>query len=288
MINLRYAFFWILPLVSACTWLAMLLTMFIVWEIQGSPHYVSMEPNQRIAYISDIGAQGLRPLFIAGSCVTTIFLDLSFAAERWLRHTGRLAKNMGTAEKVLSAFSIICAIGGTAGLILLSIFDTVHHPKLHDGFLLLFIAGYILSAIFICAEYQRLGVHFRQHRILRASFWAKLFFIIVEVFFAAVFIATSYTSHKSIAAVFEWIIALIFTFYVVTFFVDLLPASRDHQKVTNLQLGHMDGAVAGHGNAYAMGNGGYSGDGRALDAGVDGRIQQQQQQQPQRRMAQNY
>ena len=63
----------------------MLLAMFIVWEVEGSPHYGSMASNQRIAYISDIGAQGLKPLFIAGCCVTTVFLDLSFAAERWLR-----------------------------------------------------------------------------------------------------------------------------------------------------------------------------------------------------------
>lgn len=53
----------------------------------------------------DIGAQGLKPLFIAGCTVTTIFLDLAFAAERYLRHTGRLAKNLGRAEKVLSALS---------------------------------------------------------------------------------------------------------------------------------------------------------------------------------------
>ena len=83
----------------------MLLAMLIVWERQGHPHYASMGPGQRIAYISDIGAQGLKPLFIAGCCVTTVFLDLSFASERWLRHTGRLAKNLGVAEKVLSALS---------------------------------------------------------------------------------------------------------------------------------------------------------------------------------------
>ena len=53
----------------------------------------------------DIGADLLKPLFIAGSCVTTIFLDLAFAAERYLRHTGRLARNLGTAEKVLSVLS---------------------------------------------------------------------------------------------------------------------------------------------------------------------------------------
>ena len=44
--------------------------------------------------------------------------------------------------------------------------------------------GYVLSAIFICSEYQRLGIRFRQFRILRLSFWIKLAFIIVEVVLA--------------------------------------------------------------------------------------------------------
>lgn len=121
--------------------------MFIVWELEGSPHYVSMEPDQRIAYISDIGAQGLQPLFIAGSTVTTVFLDLSFASERWLRHTGRLAKNLGVTEKVLSALSIVFALAGTCGLILLSIFDVVSHDRLHDGFLLLFMGEWLIKSL---------------------------------------------------------------------------------------------------------------------------------------------
>jgi len=44
-----------------------------------------------------------------------------------------------------------------------------------------FSAGYVVSAIFICIEYQRLGMRYRQHHILRMSFWVKLAFIIVEV-----------------------------------------------------------------------------------------------------------
>ncbi|KAL8849257.1 MAG: hypothetical protein Q9221_005727 [Calogaya cf. arnoldii] len=198
----------------------------------------------RIAYISDIGASALQPLFIAGACVTTIFLDLSFAAERWLRHTGHLAKNMGRVEKSLSALSMLFAVLGTVGLILLSIFDTVSHPRLHDGFLLLFIAGFVISAVFICAEYQRLGRKYRQHRILRASFWMKLVFILVEVVLAAAFIGTSYTSNKDVAAVLEWIIALIFSFYVLTFFIDLLPASRSQEQITNTEMSHTDGVTA--------------------------------------------
>jgi hypothetical protein len=41
--------------------------------------------------------------------------------------------------------------------------------------------GYVISAVFICAEYQRLGVMYRDMRILRISFWMKLIFIIIEV-----------------------------------------------------------------------------------------------------------
>lgn len=244
----QYMLFWILPLISAFMWLGMLLAMFIVWEVEGSPTYASMEQGQRIAYISDVGAQKLKPLFITGCCVTTVFLDLSFAAERWLRHTGRLARNTGASEKTLSAFSIVFAIAGTVGLISLSILDTLRYPHLHDGFLLLFLAGYIISAIFICAEYQRLGIHFRHRRVLRASFWLKLIFILVEVGLAVIFIATSWTSHRNIAAVFEWIIALIFTFYVLTFSMDLFPAARANQLSSNMEhtdVGHTAGNKAG-------------------------------------------
>ncbi|KAL8831370.1 MAG: hypothetical protein Q9191_000896 [Dirinaria sp. TL-2023a] len=99
-------------------------------------------------------------------------------------------------------------------------------------------AGYVISAIFICAEYQRLGMHFRQHRVLRGSFWLKLVFIIVE---AVVFIATNFKNQSNIAAVFEWVIALIFTFYVLTFFIDLLPAWHDAQHSTNVEMGMVDG-----------------------------------------------
>lgn len=132
--------------------------MLVVWNLEGRPHYESMKADQTIAYISHVGAEGLKPLFIAGSVVTTVFLDLSFASERWLRHRGRLARNITSSEKVLSGLSIVSAMVGTTGLICLSIFDTVHYHELHNIFLGMFIAGYIISAIFICWEYQRLGI----------------------------------------------------------------------------------------------------------------------------------
>jgi hypothetical protein len=209
-----------------------------------------MKPNQSIAYISDVGAETLKPLFIAGACVTTVFLDLSFLSERWLRHRGRLARNTTTMEKVLSGLSLVFALIGTAGLILLSIFDTLHHKNLHDIFLLLFIAGYVVSAIFICWEYQRLGIRtppppqnsqtalaltreleYREHRILRISFWVKLTFIIIEVILAIAFAATNFKKSYNAAAVLEWAIAFIFTLYDASFFIDLIPAVGTRHSV---------------------------------------------------------
>jgi hypothetical protein len=134
----------------------MLLGLLIHWTSTGKPHYPSMADNQSIVYISDVGAESLKPLFIAGSCVTTIFLDLAFVSDVFLRNRGRLQSLTGS-SRIVSWLSLLFAAVGTAGLILLSIFDTLHHPKLHDIFLLLFLAGYIISAIFICWEYQRLG-----------------------------------------------------------------------------------------------------------------------------------
>lgn len=136
----------------------MVIAMLVVWNVEGKPIYPSMDPGQTIAYISDVGAEGLKPLFITGSVITTIFLDLSFVSERWLRHRGRLARNNTAIEKVLSGLSMVFAVVGTVGLICLGIFDTLRHPQLHDIFLLLFLAGYVFSAVLICWEYQRLGI----------------------------------------------------------------------------------------------------------------------------------
>jgi len=229
--------YWVFPLISGLCWLGTLLGLLIHWNVDGRPHYPSMDAGQTIAYISDVGAEDLKPLFIAGACVTTIFLDLSFLSERWLRHRGRLAANTTTIEKVLSGLSLGFGIIGTAGLILLSIFDTLRHPTLHDIFLLLFIAGYVISAIFVCWEYQRLGIHFRQHRILRASFWIKLVFILVEVVLAVAFGVCNFRHAYNAAAVLEWAIAFIFTFYVFSFFIDLLPAVHTKHSRGKFGLG---------------------------------------------------
>lgn len=217
--------YWIFPVIAGSVWVGMLLGMLIHWVVDTNrTKYGSMGRTQTIAYISDVGAAELKPLFVTGCIVSTIFLDLSFGFDRWLRHRGRLVPNTSLGEKVLSGLTIFFAFVGTVGLTCLSGFDTARYPKLHDIFLILFIAGYLLSAVFICWEYQRLGIKYREHRVLRISFWVKLVFIIVELGLAIGFGVCNLHKDYDNAAVLEWTVAYVFTFYVFSFVIDLWPA----------------------------------------------------------------
>lgn len=95
--------------------------------------------------------------------------------------------------------------------------------------------GYIISAVLICAEYFRLGISYRrQHRVLLASFVIKVTFAIIEVGLAIGFgicTKSSDSSKKNVGAILEWVIAFVFTGYVLSFVVDLLPAVRTRRHV---------------------------------------------------------
>lgn len=183
-------------------------------------------------------------MFIAMSAVTVVTFDLAFIFERYLRHAGKLARNTSVWQKIYSLLSTIAAVVGAVGLILLTIYDNYHHNRMHNICLGVFIIGYIVSAIFICWEYQRLGIHYRQHSILRISFWIKLAFIIAEICLCVVFGVTQLYDYWNVAAVFEWIIAFVYTWYVLSFFIDFLPAVRTkhHQShETEMQMAEEGG-----------------------------------------------
>jgi hypothetical protein len=152
--------YWIIPIISGFVWLGMLLGMLLWWLVdKNSEHLTPMKQEQHIAfvpsqcpallvpairltkwnrYISDIGAHTLQPLFIAAGTVTVVTFTLTFIAERWLRHRGRLVRNDTKAQKILSVCSIIAAIAGAIGLIILTCLNDVHHHTAHDTCLVIF------------------------------------------------------------------------------------------------------------------------------------------------------
>lgn len=173
-ISLRYhhwTYVWF-PVVAAIVWFGTLWAMLITWLAQSRPRYDTMDG--KIPYISDIGADILKPLFVASCAVTAIGFFLSLFVERWLRHSGRsvcleplcivlldrrdnyymnrLVPNMRRRERVCGTLAVLGSVLGGAGLILLSVFDTKKHQTAHRLFLLVFIVGVGLSAIFTVVE----------------------------------------------------------------------------------------------------------------------------------------
>ncbi|KAJ5313041.1 hypothetical protein N7508_003871 [Penicillium antarcticum] len=227
--------FWLFPVVSGCMWLSMLVAMLSCWAADGKPHYSTMSDQLSIPYISHIGAERLKPLFIAGCVVTGVFMTLSLLSERWLRHAGQLARNRDLFDKSCAIGSIFFALTGALGVILLSIFDTKHHQHLHYGFLGMFIASYVVCAILVCLEYIHMGRWYHpQARILLVSFYLKAVFIICELGVAIGFGVCSRSSSKeskNAGAVLEWVAALIFAFFVFSIIPDLLPSVRTKKRV---------------------------------------------------------
>ncbi|KAF8510835.1 Frag1/DRAM/Sfk1 [Gautieria morchelliformis] len=208
----------LVPLIGAGIWFGGLLAMIITWAAQGRPHYTSQDDS--IPFISDIAADILKPLFIPVCVITASSFVLSFAMERRLRHVGRMPCNMRRREKVFAWLAICGALLGGVGLILLSIFDTKRHNKLHRVFLLIFVLGVALSAIFSVLEFRWLNKHYTYFPRLRRSYIAKTIIVFILIILAIAFGVTLGTRNNA-AAVLEWVVAFGFTFYVLTFVYDL-------------------------------------------------------------------
>lgn len=249
----HWLYIWV-PLFTAFIWFGTLWALLITWLVSGRPHYVSMSPGQKIAYISDVAADFLKPLFIVCCAITGVGFTLSLVLERWLRHSGRLIPNLRRKERVMSVLAIFGAALGAVGLILLSIFDTKRHPSAHRAFLLVFILGVAISAIFTVAEVwlsfhpvncthispdmislrNRTLIQFRwlnkdfsySIRRLRISYISKavIAFILIAlaVAFGILLESDSNTNgDQDKAAIIEWTISFGFTLYLLTFAYDL-------------------------------------------------------------------
>jgi Frag1/DRAM/Sfk1 family len=107
-----------------------------------NPMYESVSPaiphcsdTHHVPVVSDIAADILKPLFIPVCVITAASFVLSLAMERWLRHVGRLPRNLRRREKIFAWLALCSALFGGVGLILLSIFDSKRHHKLHRVYL---------------------------------------------------------------------------------------------------------------------------------------------------------
>lgn len=221
---------WQLPLICAVVWWGMLIAMLIVWSANGRPNYKTGEKGVLLVYISDVGGYVLKALFIPCAAVQGVFFTLSLAAGRYLRHAGRLPPNMRRREKVFAGIAIFLSIPGQIGILLVAVFDVVHHNKTHHDMLLLFICCIGASVLFTILEIFYLDSSYPEIRRLRVSYIFKICFLVVAVILAIGFGVCSLKKKRVTAAVFEWFLAFWYGLYLLSLAYDLFPAFRKSSK----------------------------------------------------------
>ncbi|KAL3703052.1 hypothetical protein TMatcc_010240 [Talaromyces marneffei ATCC 18224] len=177
----RWAF--ILPTITVASWLGS-------WFASGQPRYVSEEDTQTIAFISDIGAQHLKPVFIAGASISmTTYIPslivyfyymsparvpLSSSSESITRANSlpptsiystpppsslasqhHLQQEEKWHQSLLSQIgipllSILFSLIGATSLVLLTIFDTARYTSAHQLLLPTSICSHILGCLILC------------------------------------------------------------------------------------------------------------------------------------------
>jgi amino acid transporter len=162
-------------------------------------------------------------------------------------------------ERAFAWLAVLGSIIGAAGLILLSIFDTKRHTSLHRVFLLVFMLGVALSALFSIIEYRWLAKDFHGSRRLRKAYLLKGVIagalIALAIAFAGALYGKSQTSTDA-GAVLEWVIAFGYTLYLLTFVYDLRLAKGRHRgelsrdRLLAAQQQHPRGSI-GTANGYA-------------------------------------
>lgn len=193
-------YYFLVPIVAFLPWYGMLISMLIVWGVQGRPIYWFSNIGQRPAFISDIGATSLKPLFIScagwqglGYLVTVAleFVQRSGRFPGFRRKPARTEQLIdSTAEEggllreqyeraILAKqylmppwytvhernfifASFVFGFLGELALLMCSIFSTSTHHNVHMSMVVLFVILMCASIIGLTIEYFSMGYHYAQ------------------------------------------------------------------------------------------------------------------------------
>lgn len=155
-----------------------------------------------------------------------MFFILSLAAERYLRHAGRLQPINRRRERVTAAFAILFAIVGQIGITLVAVFNTVDHPHTHLAMLTVFIVFVAFSVICTTYEFFVLDKEYKETHRLRISYFLKCVWLLFALIFAIAFVVLWARKLHVMAAVFEWTLSFFYGFYLFILSYDLYPAAK--------------------------------------------------------------
>lgn len=215
---------WLVPVLSALAWWAMLALLFCLWAGEGFPNYAAgSKPDQKVLYISDIGARKYQPIFIAGCVTQGILFVASMMLEVHLRQIGRLRRHFHWWSNWFSWLSLLFAIVGQTGITFVAVFDTLSHPETHVSMLVVYIVFIGISALLNVAAAAALDRSYLDKRHVKLSLWFKVIWFATEFVLAIAFVGTQ-SFWINVPAVLEWAVSIVYPFYQLIMAWDLWPA----------------------------------------------------------------
>jgi hypothetical protein len=155
--DLRY--YRLLPLTAGTGWFITLITLLIYWLASGRPRYPG-QSNPYVAFISDIVAFVLQPVFIAGGTISAATLLATFCSVHLTLHWRHLGGKEGAQLAVQEVFLHISRSFPTSRMSMPDRFDSLRQPWSSEGAsLVAFLSAYWDSAL--CNMHRRsvLGYH---------------------------------------------------------------------------------------------------------------------------------
>ena len=222
--RLVFAHLKLLPLVSGTVWIVTLLTLLIYWLAEGSPRYPG-QSNPYVAFISDIGAFRLQPLFIAGGVITSLTLTGTIISVHLARRERRRSSTHDPRDEQpryemwVSILACVFEVAACPCRICITLFDNYRHPSLHRTFLFLALAGTALSCIctaFVVWSEMWTGPAKGNERLRRSCVFSNSL-LVLEVVLGSTFTGLIWSGQERSGGGVEWVMAFVFTFYFWAF-----------------------------------------------------------------------
>ncbi|SJX61898.1 uncharacterized protein SRS1_12882 [Sporisorium reilianum f. sp. reilianum] len=258
-----HGLFYLFPIITFACWITAIVGLLALWARDNFVEYEVEEAS--VVFISDVGATH-KTFFIIFCCLTSAFYILTTLAERQLRHARKIPGSVRKKQTILDICSVVCAVIGSAALILLSIFDAFNHSTVHWSMTLIFVVFVALSVLFQVLQVFSLSHDHDRLATLKVIAIVKSIILSLAIAGAIAFIVCygickgdAYPGNNrcdrivSAAAVCEWAIAFLLAIFFLTYLVDLWPAHRRAQKglsqdgtmVENKQLAMEHGVADG-------------------------------------------
>ena len=232
-----HGYYFVIPIITFALWCACIFGLLGLWGADGFPKYVNTDAT--VVFISDVGAQH-HTYFIIFAVLSAAFYMLTTLVERHLRHQRRIPGSVRKRQTVLDVFSVIFAIIGAIGLILLSIFDDIEYPNVHWSMTVVFVAGVALSVLMQTLQIFSLSAsHDDELWHLRAMAIVKSVILGIALAVLIVFIGcyaacsgdvqdnnSQCNRVVSAAGVAEWLLAFLLSLFFLSYIVDFWPAKK--------------------------------------------------------------